>query len=58
MAAAGNEHVSRGVDDIPHIAHWQWKDEADPDRSIYMSFAQFCDPDRNLWMLQEMHSAT
>jgi hypothetical protein len=31
-----------------------WQPGADPDRRSYMSFAEFSDPDGNLWLLQEV----
>jgi catechol 2,3-dioxygenase-like lactoylglutathione lyase family enzyme len=58
IAAARDELVSRGVEvgEIRHIEDGQWKDGLDPGRSSYMSFAEFCDADNNLWVLQEVHS--
>jgi hypothetical protein len=34
----------------------RWKPGVDPGRSSYMSFAEFSDPDGNLWLLQEIRA--
>ena len=56
IAAARGELVSRGVlvDEIRHIVDGEWMSGVDPQRSSYMSFAEFSDPDGNLWILQEV----
>ena len=58
ITAARRELISRGVvvDEIRHIQDGQWKPGVDPGRSSYMSFAEFRDPDGNLWLLQEVRS--
>lgn len=38
---------------MQHIADGAWMPGPDPGRANYMSFAEFSDPDGNLWLLQE-----
>jgi catechol 2,3-dioxygenase-like lactoylglutathione lyase family enzyme len=61
VVAASRELSERGVD-VSEIRHkdtsaGQWRggylQGVDPDRSDYASFAEFCDPDGNGWVLQE-----
>ena len=56
IVAARSELISRGVAvaDIRHVKDGQWTPGLDPQRSSYMSFAEFSDPDGNLWVLQEV----
>ena len=56
IASARSELISRGVlvGEIRHIEDGQWRPGLDPRRSSYMSFAEFSDPDSNLWLLQEV----
>ncbi len=56
IVAARGELTSRGVDvgEVRHIADGAWRPGPDPDRRDYMSFAEFTDPDGNLWLLQEV----
>jgi hypothetical protein len=56
LAAARGELIARGVDvgEIRHVSDGRWQAGLDPDRSSYMSFAEFSDPDGNLWLLQEI----
>jgi catechol 2,3-dioxygenase-like lactoylglutathione lyase family enzyme len=56
LAAARDELIARGVDvgEIHHVSDGQWRPGLDPNRSSYMSFAEFSDPDGNLWLLQEI----
>jgi hypothetical protein len=56
IAAARTELISRGVlvGEIRHMQDGQWRPGLDPRRSSYMSFAEFSDPDGNLWLLQEV----
>jgi catechol 2,3-dioxygenase-like lactoylglutathione lyase family enzyme len=47
-----------GARDVPvsavrHMTQQGWVDGPDPDRSDYNSFADFADPDGNVWVLQE-----
>jgi catechol 2,3-dioxygenase-like lactoylglutathione lyase family enzyme len=55
VVAARDELAARGVEvgEVQHIAHGAWVPGPDPDRANYMSFAEFSDPDGNLWLLQE-----
>lgn len=57
IAAARDELIARGVavGEIQHMANGRWRPGIDPQRSSYMSFAEFSDPDGNLWLLQEVH---
>lgn len=56
LAVAREELIARGVDvgEILHVIDGEWQAGLDPNRSSYMSFAQFSDPDGNLWLLQEI----
>ncbi len=56
VAAARDELIRRGVEvgEVRHIAGGAWTPGPDPQRRSYMSFAEFSDPDGNLWLLQEV----
>ena len=56
IAAARDELTGRGVEvgEIQHIADGAWTPGPDPGRANYMSFAEFSDPDGNLWLIQEV----
>lgn len=56
ITAARTELTARGVEvgEVRHIANGGWTPGAQPDRANYMSFAEFTDPDGNLWVLQEV----
>lgn len=56
VAAARGELAGRGVQvgEVRHIAEGAWRPGPDPDRRDYMSFAEFSDPDGNVWLLQEV----
>jgi len=56
IVAAREELTSRGVKvgDIRHYRDGRWSPGRDPERSSYMSFAEFSDPDGNTWLLQEV----
>jgi catechol 2,3-dioxygenase-like lactoylglutathione lyase family enzyme len=56
IVAARDELTERGVDisEIRHIESGEWVSGPDPQRSDYSSFADFRDPDGNLWVLQEV----
>lgn len=58
IAAARDELASRGVEvgEIRYMGDGQWKPGLDPQRRSYMSFAEFSDPDGNVWVLQEVRS--
>jgi hypothetical protein len=42
------------VGEIRHLGDGRWKPGRDPQGRSYMSFAEFTDPDGNLWLLQEV----
>jgi catechol 2,3-dioxygenase-like lactoylglutathione lyase family enzyme len=56
IMAARSELVERGVDvsEVRHIADGGWTAGPDPQRANYQSFAEFSDPDGNVWLLQEV----
>ena len=56
IIAARAELAERGVPIGPvrHMVSGQWVDGPHPDRENYMSFADFADPDGNIWLLQEV----
>src|SRR6476661_6974288 len=55
IVAAHAELSGRGVPLAPvkHMTPDGWADGPDPARSDYNSFAEFADPDGNVWVLQE-----
>jgi catechol 2,3-dioxygenase-like lactoylglutathione lyase family enzyme len=56
ITAARADLIERGVDvgEVRHIGDAGWQPGPHPDRSNYMSFAEFADPDGNIWVLQEV----
>ncbi len=42
------------VSDVDHLEAGTWVDGPDPARGNYQSFADFTDPDGNIWILQEV----
>jgi len=56
ITAARAELTGRGVDvsDVRHMDSGAWKPGPDPQHGDYMSFADFADPDGNIWVLQEI----
>jgi catechol 2,3-dioxygenase-like lactoylglutathione lyase family enzyme len=56
IAAARAELTERGVEvaEIRHMGEGGWQPGPHPDRANYMSFAEFADPDGNIWLLQEV----
>jgi catechol 2,3-dioxygenase-like lactoylglutathione lyase family enzyme len=56
ITAARSELIARGVKvgEVRHIAGGGWTPGPDPEHANYMSFAEFADPDGNLWLLQEV----
>jgi len=56
LPTARDELIARGVDvgEIQHIDDGEWQPGLEPGRGSYMSFAEFSDPDGNLWLLQEI----
>jgi hypothetical protein len=49
------KRVGRGVEvgELRHIELGDWSGASHPARSDYSTFADFADPDGNLWLLQE-----
>jgi hypothetical protein len=39
---------------VRHMVSGRWVDGPHPERDNYMSFADFTDPDGNIWLLQEV----
>ena len=56
ITAARAELAGRGVDitEVRHFGDGEWKPGADPQHNDYASFADFKDPDGNMWLLQEV----
>lgn len=56
IVAARDELTARGaeVTEIRNVGHdGVWNDGPHPDHADYQSFADFSDPDGNVWLLQE-----
>ena len=45
------------VSEVRHLESGAWVTGPDPQRENYMSFADFADPDGNVWVLQEVNRA-
>jgi hypothetical protein len=45
------------VSEVRHLESGTWLPGPDPQRESYMSFADFTDPDGNMWVLQEVNRA-
>jgi catechol 2,3-dioxygenase-like lactoylglutathione lyase family enzyme len=56
ILAAHGELTERGVaiGPVRHMAGGGWRDGPHPERENYQSFADFTDPDGNIWLLQEV----
>ncbi len=56
IVAARAELTGRGVavSEVRHLESGSWVDGPHPERSNYESFADFTDPDGNIWILQEV----
>jgi catechol 2,3-dioxygenase-like lactoylglutathione lyase family enzyme len=56
IVAARAELTERGVavSQVRHLESGSWVDGPHPQRSNYESFADFTDPDGNIWVLQEV----
>ena len=50
------ELAGRGaqIGPVRHLVAGQWVDGPHPERENYQSFADFADPDGNIWLLQEV----
>jgi catechol 2,3-dioxygenase-like lactoylglutathione lyase family enzyme len=57
IVAAREELAGRGVgiSEVRHLESGQWVDGPHPQRGNYESFADFADPDGNVWVLQEVN---
>jgi catechol 2,3-dioxygenase-like lactoylglutathione lyase family enzyme len=56
ILAARAELIERGVtvSEVRHLEAGKWVDGPHPGRDNYQSFADFSDPDGNIWILQEV----
>jgi catechol 2,3-dioxygenase-like lactoylglutathione lyase family enzyme len=56
ILAARAEMTERGVavSEVRHLESGTWVDGPHPERANYQSFADFTDPDGNIWILQEV----
>jgi catechol 2,3-dioxygenase-like lactoylglutathione lyase family enzyme len=59
IVAARDGLVRRGVEvgEVRHLEDGAWVPGPDPQRANYQSFADFADPDGNVWVLQEVNRA-
>jgi len=59
IVAARDLLLRRGVkvSKVRHLRSGTWVTGPDPQRQDYMSFADFADPDGNVWVLQEVNRA-
>ena len=59
IVAAREGLRSRGVEvsEVKHLESGAWVPGPDPRRANYQSFADFADPDGNVWLLQEVNRA-
>jgi catechol 2,3-dioxygenase-like lactoylglutathione lyase family enzyme len=59
IVAAREGLRSRGVEvgGVKHLESGAWGPGPDPRRANYQSFADFADPDGNVWLLQEVNRA-
>ena len=57
IVAARAELVGRGVavSEVRHMVSGTWVPGPHPQRGNYESFAEFADPDGNVWVLQEVN---
>jgi catechol 2,3-dioxygenase-like lactoylglutathione lyase family enzyme len=57
IVAAWNKLAGRQVDvsEVRHLESGQWVRGPHPQRANYESFAEFSDPDGNVWVLQEVN---
>ena len=56
IVAAREELTGRGVEvaEVRHMVDGEWRPGPHPEHTDYNSFAEFSDPDGNLWLLQEV----
>ena len=59
IVAARDDLVKRGVEvsEVRHLESGSWVSGPHPQRANYESFAEFADPDGNVWVLQEVNHA-
>jgi catechol 2,3-dioxygenase-like lactoylglutathione lyase family enzyme len=59
IVGARDELAGRGVgvSEVRHLESGEWQPGPHPDRTDYNSFADFRDPDGNIWVLQEVGRA-
>ena len=59
IVAARDEMLRRGVQvgEVRHLESGAWVPGPAPQHENYMSFAEFADPDGNVWLLQEVNRA-
>jgi hypothetical protein len=59
IVAARDGLVKRGVgvSEVRHLESGSWVSGPHPQRANYESFAEFADPDGNVWVLQEVNHA-
>ena len=59
IVAARADMLRRGVkvSEVRHLESGTWVPGPDPQRANYGSFADFADPDGNVWVLQEVNRA-
>ena len=57
IVAARDDLVKRGVEvsEVRHLESGSWVAGPHPQRANYESFAEFADPDGNVWVLQEVN---
>ena len=60
IVAGRAELAERGVkiSEVRHIGADGWVTGPHPDRASYGSFADFADPDGNIWVMQEVNGST
>lgn len=60
IVAARDALVRSGVkvSEVRHLEAGAWVPGPHPERALYESFADFADPDGNVWVLQETGRAT
>ena len=59
IVSARADMLRRGVkvSEVRHLESGAWVPGPDPQRANYQSFADFADPDGNVWLLQEVKRA-
>jgi len=59
IVSARADMLRRGVkvSEVRHLESGSWVPGPEPQRASYESFADFADPDGNVWVLQEVHRA-